>query len=218
MAYTSFLVPSLKTSQHNLGGVYTNNRYGHSIASFAARKSILPGNVSELSRPLLRSINYLSKILCSKRRTALLIFMPLYIGAAHCHCETSLLGVLLPDRRYGHGGTTTRAPSRLAPRPHRLHTTNGGVCFVTHLWLSGVARCTQRAFFEATTGECDKLDATSCQYGMNGDALMNTFRTFYEPHEQRHLFPSLESNAKLAILSARAPLYRCDRQLSVPSS
>ncbi|CRL27944.1 unnamed protein product [Penicillium camemberti] len=44
MAYTSFLVPSLKTSQHNLGGVYTNNRYGHSIASFAARKSILPGN------------------------------------------------------------------------------------------------------------------------------------------------------------------------------
>ncbi|CAG8071615.1 unnamed protein product [Penicillium salamii] len=127
MAYTSFLVPSLKTSQHNLGGVYTNNRYGHSIASFAARKSILPGNVSELSRPLLRSINYLSKILCSKRRTALLIFMPLYIGAAHCHCETSLLGVLLPDRRYGHGGTTTRAPSRLAPRPHRLHTTNGGV-------------------------------------------------------------------------------------------
>ncbi|CAG8230828.1 unnamed protein product [Penicillium salamii] len=32
------------------------------------------------------------------------------------------------------------------------------------------------------------------------------------------IFPSLESNAKRAILSAQAPLYRCDRKLSVPSS
>ncbi|CAG8082283.1 unnamed protein product, partial [Penicillium salamii] len=47
--------------------------------------------------------------------------------------------------------------------------------FVTRLWLSEIARCTQRAFFEATNGECDKLDTTSCQQGMNGDALMKTF-------------------------------------------
>ncbi|KAI3281833.1 hypothetical protein DTO002I6_9670 [Penicillium roqueforti] len=71
--------------------------------------------------------------------------------------------------------TTTRDPSRLPPQPHRPHTMNGRVWFVTRLWFSEVARCTQRAFFEATNGECDKLDTTSCQQGMNGDALMKTF-------------------------------------------
>jgi hypothetical protein len=81
MAYTSFLVPSLKTSQHTLGGVYTNTRYGHSIASFAAWKSILPDNVSDLSRLPLRYISC-CQFLCSKSPIPLLIFMPLYIGAA----------------------------------------------------------------------------------------------------------------------------------------
>ncbi|CAG7968143.1 unnamed protein product [Penicillium salamii] len=84
---------------------------------------------------------------------------------------------------------------------------NGGVWFVTRLWLSEVARCTQRAFFEATTGECGKLDTTSCQYGMNGDALMKTIRTCSKLHEQDAL-----------IFSARAPLYRCDCMLSIIST
>jgi Txe/YoeB family toxin of Txe-Axe toxin-antitoxin module len=35
--------------------------------------------------------------------------------------------------------------------------------FVTRLWLSEVTWYTQRAFFEATAGECDELDTTSCQ-------------------------------------------------------
>jgi hypothetical protein len=39
--------------------------------------------------------------------------------------------------------------------------------FVTRLWLSEVAQCTQCGFFEATTGDCDELDTTSCQHGMN---------------------------------------------------
>jgi hypothetical protein len=43
--------------------------------------------------------------------------------------------------------------------------------FVTRLWLSEVAQCTQRGFFEATAGECDELDTTSCQHGMNGDCI-----------------------------------------------
>ncbi|CAG8043901.1 unnamed protein product [Penicillium salamii] len=43
--------------------------------------------------------------------------------------------------------------------------------FATRLWLSAVARCTQHAFFEATTGECDELDTTSCQHSMNGDCI-----------------------------------------------
>ncbi|CAG8142252.1 unnamed protein product [Penicillium nalgiovense] len=80
------------------------------------------------------------------------------------------------------------------PRPHRLHTMNGGVFeplavriarsypittvqfivtdgFVTCLWLSQVARCVQRGFSEATAGDCDDLDTTSCQYRMNGDCI-----------------------------------------------
>ncbi|OQE69392.1 hypothetical protein PENNAL_c0136G10027 [Penicillium nalgiovense] len=62
---------------------------------------------------------------------------------------------------------------------------NGGVYSVTRLWLSEVARCTQRGLFEAIAGECDELDTTSCQHAMNGDALMNTIRTFCELYEQR---------------------------------
>ena len=80
------------------------------------------------------------------------------------------------------------------PRSHRLHTMTGGVYepladriarsypittvqfiitggFITRLWLSEVARCTQRGFFEATAGDCDDLDTTSCQHGMNGDHI-----------------------------------------------
>jgi len=67
MAYTLFLAPSLQTTQHILAEEYkpekqANNRYGHPIASFAVWKletSILSGNVSDLSRPLLRYICYL---------------------------------------------------------------------------------------------------------------------------------------------------------------
>lgn len=43
--------------------------------------------------------------------------------------------------------------------------------FVTCLWLSQVARCTQRGFSEATAGDCDDLDTTSCQHRMNGDCI-----------------------------------------------
>ena len=42
--------------------------------------------------------------------------------------------------------------------------------FITRLWLSEVARCTQRGF-EATAGDCDDLGTTSCQHGMNGDHI-----------------------------------------------
>ncbi|CAG8102752.1 unnamed protein product [Penicillium nalgiovense] len=42
--------------------------------------------------------------------------------------------------------------------------------FITRLWLSEVARCTQRGFFEATAGDRDDLD-TTCQHGMNGDHI-----------------------------------------------
>ncbi|KAJ5862973.1 hypothetical protein N7455_007041 [Penicillium solitum] len=109
---------------------------------------------------------------------------------------------------------------------------NGGVYSVTRLWLSEVARCTQRGLFEAIAGECDELDTTSCQHAMNGDALMNTIvsdpvvknlvQVVSLADSDRTtaplIVPSLESNAKRPILSARAPLYRCDRKLSVPSS
>ena len=82
----------------------------------------------------------------------------------------------------------------LCPRSHRLHPMNRGVYeplavriarsysvttvqfiitggFITRLCLSEVARCTQRGFFEATAGDCDDLDTTSCQHGMNGDHI-----------------------------------------------
>ncbi|KZN94013.1 hypothetical protein EN45_042010 [Penicillium chrysogenum] len=58
------------------------------------------------------------------------------------------------------------------------------------LWLSEVARCTQRGFFEATAGDCDGL----------GGTLM---------------FPLLESK-RASALSARAPRYRCDPTLYHP--
>ena len=35
--------------------------------------------------------------------------------------------------------------------------------FVTCAWGSEIARCTQRGLSEATAGECDELDTTSCQ-------------------------------------------------------
>ncbi|KAK9846916.1 hypothetical protein MYU51_000047 [Penicillium brevicompactum] len=63
----------------------------------------------------------------------------------------------------------------LAPRSHRLHTTNGGVYEPLAVPLARSYPITTRAFFEATTGEGDKLATTSCQHGMNGDALMKTF-------------------------------------------
>ncbi|CAG7937300.1 unnamed protein product [Penicillium salamii] len=45
---------------------------------------------------------------------------------------------------------------------------------------------------------------------MNGDCI--------DEDNSPLIVPSLESHSKRAILSARAPLYRCDRKLSVPSS
>ncbi|KAJ5365214.1 hypothetical protein N7517_008100 [Penicillium concentricum] len=50
----------------------------------------------------------------------------------------------------------------------RVLVTSG---FVTRLWVSEVARCTQRTCFEATAREFDELDTTSCQHGMNGDCI-----------------------------------------------
>ena len=43
--------------------------------------------------------------------------------------------------------------------------------FITRLWLSEVARCTPRGLFEETAGDCDDLDTTSCQHGMDGDCI-----------------------------------------------
>ncbi|CAG8278556.1 unnamed protein product [Penicillium salamii] len=43
--------------------------------------------------------------------------------------------------------------------------------FVARLWGSEVARCIRRGFFEVTAGECDELDTTSYQHGMNGDCI-----------------------------------------------
>ncbi|KGO47649.1 hypothetical protein PEX1_049720 [Penicillium expansum] len=43
-----------------------------------------------------------------------------------------------------------------------------------HLWLSEVAWCTQRGLFEATAGECDELDTTSCEMAQMVTALMKT--------------------------------------------
>jgi hypothetical protein len=71
------------------------------------------------------------------------------------------------------------------PRPHRLHTMNVGVYeplavriarsypittvqfiitggFVTRLGLSEVARFAHRGFSEATAGDCDEPDTSSC--------------------------------------------------------
>ncbi|CAG7989998.1 unnamed protein product [Penicillium salamii] len=75
-----------------------------------------------------------------------------------------------------------------------------GVCHAT-LALSSCPGHPAR-LLRSDNGECDELDTTSCQHGMNAPLI----------------FPSLESNAKRAILSARAPLYRCDRKLSVSFS
>jgi hypothetical protein len=47
----------------------------------------------------------------------------------------------------------------------------GGFMSITRLWLSEVARCAHRGFSEATAGDCDDLDTTSCQHGMNGDHI-----------------------------------------------
>ncbi|OQE69362.1 hypothetical protein PENNAL_c0137G02948 [Penicillium nalgiovense] len=84
------------------------------------------------------------------------------------------------DKKTKVAGSTTRAPSRLPPQPHRLHIMmdvrrphrevsphhNCAIScrrwFVMRIWLSEVARCTQGGLFEAAAGECDGLDTTSC--------------------------------------------------------
>ena len=107
MAYTLFLAPMLQTTQHTLDEEYkpeerANSGCEHPVASFATWKletSILPYSVSDLSHPPLRYISYLCNFLCSRTSTRLLIFVPLYMRAAHRHRETSLLEVLSPDRR-----------------------------------------------------------------------------------------------------------------------
>ncbi|KAK9847237.1 hypothetical protein MYU51_019687 [Penicillium brevicompactum] len=47
-----------------------------------------------------------------------------------------------------------------------------------------VAERRSRGLFKATAGECDELETSSCQYGINGDGLMNTIRTCSKFHEQ----------------------------------
>jgi hypothetical protein len=53
----------------------------------------------------------------------------------------------------------------------QFHVTGG---LITCLWLSEGARCTHGGFFEATAGECDEMETTSCQHGMMMTALMKT--------------------------------------------
>mgnify|MGYP007039048780 CR=1 FL=1 len=71
MAYTLLLAPTLQTTQHALNEEYkpeerANNRCGHPIVSFAVWKletPILPGNVSDVSRLLLRYMQLFVQIL-----------------------------------------------------------------------------------------------------------------------------------------------------------
>ncbi|KZN87735.1 hypothetical protein EN45_062960 [Penicillium chrysogenum] len=80
--------------------------------------------------------------------------------------------------------------------------------FVARLWGSEVARCVRGGFFEVTAGECDELDTTSYQHGMNGDCIA-------EDNWGTAMFPLLESK-RASALSARAPRYRCDPMLYRP--
>ncbi|KAJ5041394.1 hypothetical protein NUH16_011170 [Penicillium rubens] len=80
--------------------------------------------------------------------------------------------------------------------------------FIARLWGSEVARCIRRGFFEVTAGECDELDTTSYQHGINGDGVA-------EDNWGTVMFPLLESKGASA-LSARAPRYRCDPMLYHP--
>ncbi|KZN87676.1 hypothetical protein EN45_062370 [Penicillium chrysogenum] len=84
--------------------------------------------------------------------------------------------------------------------------------FVARLWGSEVARCIRRGFFEVIAGEiageCDKLDTTSYQHGMNGDCIA-------EDDWGTVMFPLLESK-RASALSAGAPRYRCDPMLYHP--
>ncbi|CAG8138271.1 unnamed protein product [Penicillium nalgiovense] len=57
------------------------------------------------------------------------------------------------------------------PRPHRLHTMNGGVFEPLAVRIARSYPITTRGFSEATAGDCDDLDTTSCQYRMNGDCI-----------------------------------------------
>jgi hypothetical protein len=117
-------------------------------------------------------------------------FMPSYIGAAIATVKDSCW-------EFYHliGDKTKASLRRVLHRIFRLNlttaTVNGGMydplaariaryypnttvqnrCFVTRLWLSKLARCTQCGFFEATAGECDELETTPFQHGMNGDCI-----------------------------------------------
>jgi hypothetical protein len=109
-------------------------------------------------------------------------FMPSYIGAATATVKDTCWEFyrLIGDK-------TKASLRRVLHRFFRLNlttfTVNGGIYdplaariarnypnttvqnrwFVRRLWLSEVARCTQLGLFEATAGECDELDTTSCQ-------------------------------------------------------
>ncbi|CAP79570.1 hypothetical protein PCH_Pc23g00760 [Penicillium rubens Wisconsin 54-1255] len=78
--------------------------------------------------------------------------------------------------------------------------------FVMRLWLSEVARCTQRGFFEATAGDCDVITTRP-----SGSSLADSDRTI----GGTLMFPLLESK-RASALSARAPRYRCDPTLYHP--
>ncbi|OQE10645.1 hypothetical protein PENFLA_c084G04899 [Penicillium flavigenum] len=90
--------------------------------------------------------------------------------------------------------------------------------FVARLWGSEAGRYIRRGLFEVTAGECDGLDTTSYQPGMNGDCIAEDNQTFcdlYELVRGTVMFPLLESK-RASALSARAPRYRCDPMLYHP--
>ncbi|CAG7935558.1 unnamed protein product [Penicillium salamii] len=137
--------------------------------------------------------------------------MPSYIGAAIASVKHTCWEFY---RRIGDKNKASL--SRLPPQPHRPHTEcmnpapsssrglfslqlcNHPLKVVHHTPL-----CTQGGLFEATAGECDELDTTSCQHGTNGDCIDEDISNY----EQDAL-----------IFSVRAPLYRCDRILSIIST
>jgi hypothetical protein len=153
------------------------------------RTSILPGKVSDISRLLLSYIQLF-----------LQVFVPQIMNAitdlhAIVYRSSPSLPVKHPCAETYHRTGLRRVLHRVfCLRSHRLHTMTGGVYeplsdyiarsypittlqfiitggLITRLWLSEVARCTQRGFFEATAADCDDLDTTSCQHGMNGDHI-----------------------------------------------
>ncbi|CAG8107166.1 unnamed protein product, partial [Penicillium nalgiovense] len=99
-------------------------------------------------------------------------------------------------------------------RPYREVLSHYDCTISCHRWVrraplgSEVARYIRRGFFEVTAGECDELNTTSYQHGMNGDCIT-------EDNWGTAMFPLLESK-RASALSARALRYRCDPMLYHP--